>query len=101
MSKAPCDDGPVMKSGMEKIVEGAVKKARDQEKFCPVTLEPELEEEAALMTAEERLALAEKLRRWARQLEVSAYIMKAISRRRARTQTPSLKALPNFVARQN
>jgi hypothetical protein len=101
MSKAPCHAGPVMKYGMEKIVEGAVKKVRDQEKFCPVTLEPELEEEAALMTPEERLALAEKLRRWARQLEVSAYIMKAISRRRARPRTPSLKALPNFVARQN
>ena len=101
MSKGRCDDARTMKSGMEKIVEGAVKKVRDQEKFCPVTLEPELEEEAALMTAEERLALAEKLRRWARQLEVSAFIMKAISRRRARTQTPSLKALPTYVSRRN
>ncbi len=101
MSKATGDDGGVMNTGMEKIVEGAVKKVRDQEKYCPVTLEPELEEEAALMTAAERLALAEKLRRWARQLEVSAFIMKEISRRRARPPTPSLKALPSFAARQN
>ena len=91
-----------MKTGMEKVVEGAVKKVRDQEKFCPVTLEPELEEDAALLTPEERLALAEKFRRWARQLEVSACIMQAISRRRAaRKRTPSLKALPTYVSRRN
>jgi hypothetical protein len=86
---------------MEKVVEGAVKKIRDQEKFCPVTLEPELEEDAALLTSEERRALAEKLRRWARQLEVSAFIMQQISRRAAQKRTPSLKALPIYVSRRN
>jgi hypothetical protein len=39
------------------------------------TLEPELEEETCLMNASQRRALANKLRRWARELEVSARMM--------------------------
>ena len=44
-------------------------------KYCPVTLEPELEEIAALWTAGRRLEAARKMRRWARQLEISAKVM--------------------------
>ena len=40
-----------------------------------VTLEPELEEIAALWPAAKRFEAAEKMRRWARQLTVSAKIM--------------------------
>jgi len=39
------------------------------------TLEPEQEEETCFMTAPQRRALANKLRRWARELEVSAKMM--------------------------
>jgi hypothetical protein len=46
-----------------------------QQKYCPVTLEPELEEEASLMTPAQRLALARKFERWSRQLRVSAFIL--------------------------
>ena len=59
MSKPPCKSGSMKK----------------QRTYCPVVLEPELEEETALMTASQRRALAEKFRRWARQLDVSAFIM--------------------------
>lgn len=40
-----------------------------------VKLEPELEAEVCLFTPAERIALARKMRRWARQLEVSAFIL--------------------------
>jgi len=40
-----------------------------------VTLEPELEEIAALWPAAKRFEAAAKMRRWARQLTVSAKIM--------------------------
>ena len=44
-------------------------------KYCPVTLEPELEEIAALWPAAKRFEMAEKFRRWAWQLKVSARVM--------------------------
>ena len=44
-------------------------------KFCRVRLEPELEEIAALWPAAKRFEVAQKLRRWARQLKISALIM--------------------------
>jgi hypothetical protein len=44
-------------------------------KYCRVTLEPELEEIAALWPAAKRFEAARKLRRWARQLAVSAMVM--------------------------
>ena len=44
--------------------------------YCPVILEPELEEEAALLTPSQRVDLAGKFERWARQLRVSAYILR-------------------------
>jgi len=102
MSHPPCDDLRTMKQGMETIVEGAVKKVQATGKYCPVTLEPELEEDAALMTPEERLATAEKLRRWARQLEVSAHILREHRRRlSAPKPMPSLKTLPISASRRN
>jgi hypothetical protein len=42
-----------------------------------VVLEPDLQEQAELLTASQRRALAKIYRRWARQLEVSAKIMDA------------------------
>ena len=59
MSEAPCEINPMKK----------------QTGYCPVILEPELEQETALFTPAQRLALAQKFRRWARQLDVSAFIM--------------------------
>lgn len=41
----------------------------------PVTLEPELEEMAALWTPAKRLEMARYFTRWARQLKVSAFIL--------------------------
>ena len=44
---------------------------------CPrVTLEPELECEVALFTPSQRIELARKFERWARQLKVSAFILR-------------------------
>ena len=48
-------------------------------RYCPVTLEPDLEEEAALWTPKQRRAAAKLYRRYARQLEVSARIMEKFS----------------------
>ena len=59
-------------------------------KYCPVTLEPELEEEASLMTSAQRLALARKIERWSRQLRVSAFILDRVYAPKPR---PFLKAL--------
>jgi hypothetical protein len=58
--------------------------------YCPVTLEPELEEEAGLLTPAQRLDLARKFERWSRQLRVSAFILKRAYEPKPR---PSLKAL--------
>jgi hypothetical protein len=72
----------LMDSIPEKITEGH--KIR-------VVLEPDLQEQAELLTAPQRRALAKIYRRWARQLEVSAKIMDADD------QTPKrdpLKPLP-------
>lgn len=55
-----------------------------------VVCEPELEEEIALFTPAQRIALARKLRRWARQLEVSAFILRQALGPKAK---PSLRAL--------
>jgi hypothetical protein len=55
-----------------------------------------------LLTPEKRLAMAKQLRRWARQLEVSAHIMIADRRRAyAGRRTPSLKAVPKRKLRWN
>ena len=60
-------------------------------KYCPVTLEPELEEEASLLTAGQRREFARKLERWARQLRVSAVILDRVS---APKPPPSLAFVP-------
>ncbi len=59
-------------------------------KYCAVTLEPELEEEASLWTPGQRRAFASKLERWARQLRVSAFILE---RQSGGPRTPSLKGV--------
>lgn len=48
---------------------------KTEKKFCRVTLEPELEEIAALWPAAKRFEVADKLKRWAKQLKISALIM--------------------------
>ena len=54
-------------------------------------MEPELECEVGLFTASQRVELARKFERWARQLRVSAFIL----RRAAERKEPAvLKALP-------
>ncbi len=56
-----------------------------------VRLEPELEELAASWSPEKRRVMAKKLRRWARQLDVSAHILTSDHSPRQ----PSLKVLPH------
>ena len=56
-----------------------------------VTLEPELEEEVSLYTWQRRLELARKFERWAKQLRVSAFILRRASSRS--TPRPSLKVV--------
>ena len=53
--------------------------AKVENKYCPVTLEQELEEIAALWPAAKRFEMAQKFKRWARQLKVSALIMSRAS----------------------
>jgi hypothetical protein len=55
-----------------------------------VTLEPELEEEVALLCPAARKGLARKLRRWARQLEVSAAILEGDAVPKPKLKTPNL-----------
>lgn len=52
------------------------------EKYCPVTLEPELEEIASLWPAAKRFEMARVFKRWSRQLNISAKIMVSGSRGR-------------------
>ena len=52
-----------------------MKNVKLENAYCPVTLEPELEEMAALWPAAKRFEMAQKFRRWARQLKVSGLIM--------------------------
>ena len=64
-----------------------------------VTLEPELQEIAALWPPAQRLEAAEKMHRWARQLKISALIMLKDSRPKPRRRgvpvLPPRKALLN------
>ena len=54
---------------------GEIGGMKTEKKFCRVTLEPELEEIAALWPAAKRFEVAHKLERWAKQLRISALIM--------------------------
>jgi len=86
MSNLGCDTG-----GMKKIVA-----------YCPVSLEPELEAQAALLTPAQRLALARKFQRWARQLEISAAIMRRHQRPAGGPPSaPGLKAVSARVLSRN
>lgn len=70
---------------------------KPEKSYCPVILEPELEQEACLWTARQRREAAAKMRRWARQLEVSAFILE---RRGKWTKKPCLRVLtPDRLAR--
>lgn len=74
-------------------------KNKNENHYCPVQLELELENFASLWTPLRRLDAAKKMRRWARQLEVSAHVMinrAAPSRVRLRVPTlPRRKAALN------
>jgi hypothetical protein len=59
-----------------------------EKKFCRVTLEPELQEIAALWPAAKRFEVAHKLKRWAKQLKISAAIM-ASDGRAAQARRPA------------
>lgn len=69
-------------------------KAMKKETRKRVVLEPELEAIAGALSPFDRLWLAKKLRRWIRQLEVSARVLSAPPRRPGRR-------LPRQVARWN
>ena len=70
--------------------------------YCPVMLEPELEEETALLTPSQRLCLARKFQRWARQLEVSASIMLRNQRLASGSKPPPcLKAVAARILSRN
>jgi hypothetical protein len=64
-------------------------------KFCRVTLEPELEEIAALWPAAKRFEVAGKLKRWAKQLRISAQIMASD----VRGQNPRPASVPSLPRR--
>jgi len=61
-----------------------------ESRYCPVILEPALERIAALWTPSRRRAEARKLKRWVRQLIVSAAVME---RRMAPRPPARLKGL--------
>jgi hypothetical protein len=71
---------------------------KTEKPYCPVTLEPELEEDAALWTPAQRLAAARKFERWARQLRVSAFILKRLSEPKP---TPCLRVVSRRVLLKN
>ena len=70
---------------------------KTEKKLCRVKLEPELEEIAALWPAAKRFEVAQKLKRWARQLRISAQIMASDGRGRA-PRPASVPSLPGRKA---
>ena len=76
---------------------GEIAGMKTEKKFCRVTLEPELQEIAALWPAAKRFEVAHKLRRWAKQLKISALIM-ASDGRGQNPKPASLPALPRRKA---
>jgi hypothetical protein len=71
---------------------------KTEKKFCRVRLEPELEEIAALWPAAKRFEVAQKLKRWARQLKISAQIMASDVRGRHLSRPVSVPSLPGRKA---
>jgi hypothetical protein len=69
---------------------------KTEKKFCRVTLEPELQEIAALWPAAKRFEVAHKLRRWAKQLKISAAIMASDGRA---AQAPRPASVPVLARR--
>jgi hypothetical protein len=70
--------------------------------ICRVTLAPELEAIAGQLPALARRQLARDFKKWARQLEVSAFIMERDRRRACGPRpTPVLKRLPLHVLVRN
>jgi len=65
---------------------------KTEKKFCRVTLEPELQEIAALWPAAKRFEVAHKLKRWSKQLRISALIMASDGRGQNR-RPPSVPVL--------
>lgn len=65
---------------------------KNKKAYCPVQLELELETIASLWPPIVRLNEAKKLRRWARQLEVSAHVMinRSSSYRKKKSALPML-----------
>jgi hypothetical protein len=61
---------------------GKLGRMKTEKNFSRVRLEPELEEIAALWPAAKRFEVALKLKRWARQLKISAQIMASDGRGR-------------------
>jgi hypothetical protein len=70
---------------------------KTEKKFCRVTLEPELQEIAALWPAAKRFEVAYKLKRWAKQLKISAAIM--ASDGRGAQQGPRRSSVPVLARR--
>jgi hypothetical protein len=69
---------------------------KTEKKFCRVTLEPELQEIAALWPAAKRFEVAHKLKRWAKQLKISAAIMASDGRA---AQAPRPSSVPALARR--
>jgi hypothetical protein len=69
-------------------------------RVCRVRLEPELEAIAALWPAAKRFEVAQKLRRWAKQLRISAMIM-ASDGRGPKPRPASVPSLPRRKAALN
>jgi hypothetical protein len=69
---------------------------KTEKKFCRVTLEPELQEIAALWPAAKRFEVAHKLKRWAKQLKISAAIMASDGRA---AQAPRPTSVPVLARR--
>jgi hypothetical protein len=81
------------------ILDG-MKSEKSEKKLCRVRLEPELEEIAALWPAAKRFEVAQKLKRWAKQLRISALIM--VSDGRGQKPRPaSVPSLPRRKAALN
>ena len=74
---------------------------KTEKKFCRVTLEPELQEIAALWPAAKRFEVAHKLKRWAKQLKISAAIMASDGRAAQARRPASLPVLPRRKANLN
>jgi hypothetical protein len=72
-----------------------IRAMKTDKKFCRVTLEPELQEIAALWPAAKRFEVALKLKRWAKQLRISAQIMASD----VRGQNPRPASVPSLSKR--